>query len=1000
MASRQAKEEKAEHLASEAAAELRDANRDRRYEEEPKARYAEEPQQQQQQRPGVIGSVLKAVQGTFDHAKEAVTGSKTAAYDYGTTADQTTTLGQGTEYYESGVPMGSGYGEDYTATAAQKIKEMKDTAADRTKEFAGNAAEKARQAKDSTVDTTKQYTGSAADKARQTREAAERKTREYADTNKDYAGSAAEKARQAKDATVDTTGDYAGRAADQTKEYAGAAADKARQAKDATVDTTYGYASRAADQTKEYAGAAAEKARQAKDATVDTTKSYAGSSADKTKEYAGYAADKARQAKDSTVDTTKEYAGYAADKARQAKDATVDTTKEYAGYAADRARQAKDVTIDTTKDYAGSATEKARQAKDATIDTTKDYAGNAAEKARQAKDAIVDTTMDYAGSAADKAREAKDYTADKAVEGKDTAVGKIVDLKDSAADAARRAMDFLTGKKDETKDKTYETAEAAKDKTNETAQAAKDKTYETAQSPREKAAQTGQATKDKMGETEEATRQKMEDMKLRGEEYKEGAKQRGGSAHAYGHDDQGLRHVDEGERGTAAHSNIFGAIGSVTEAIKEKFTAPKDVGERARLQTDDTKSTSAGTGPEKIIVDVHRETPAGQVASKLKACDQMTGQTFNDVGNLEDETTTRSTTVRLKRDSQGKIVKRFRKYTDENWTLGESIDNEWNDDGDNNDDSAELSSNSSDGGDFTSQEVSCDPSLWMTNSAPALLVREHAILFNLGSLHVIAMQERVLIFDYNRKGAKAFLEHLMPRLAPKDVNGAPSMPFELEVVEAMVSRIQHYERKLMDVEPRVVKLLEVLPNRLTADVLEQLRLSNQTLVELGSRAGALKQMLLDLLEDPDEICRMCIMGRDCTIRKGSTDMDCAFDVDKQIAEEEEEIEMLLENYLQRCESCHAQAESLLDLAKEMEDSIAVNLSSRRLEVSRMELLLQVGTFFVAIGALVAGIFGMNLKSYLEEHVFAFWWPTGGIILGAFAGFFLMYTYLKARKMLY
>jgi magnesium transporter len=42
-------------------------------------------------------------------------------------------------------------------------------------------------------------------------------------------------------------------------------------------------------------------------------------------------------------------------------------------------------------------------------------------------------------------------------------------------------------------------------------------------------------------------------------------------------------------------------------------------------------------------------------------------------------------------------------------------------------------------------------------------------------------------------------------------------------------------------------------------------------------------------------------------------------------------------------------------------------SSRRLEVSRVELLLQVGTFCVAIGALIAGIFGMNLKSYLETN---------------------------------
>ncbi|KAJ8624633.1 hypothetical protein MRB53_033163 [Persea americana] len=172
------------------------------------------------------------------------------------------------------------------------------------------------------------------------------------------------------------------------------------------------------------------------------------------------------------------------------------------------------------------------------------------------------------------------------------------------------------------------------------------------------------------------------------------------------------------------------------------------------------------------------------------------------------------------------------------------------------------------------------------------------------------------------------------------------------------------------------------------------------LVELGSRAGSLKQMLLDILEDPHEIRRICVMGKNCTVQKVTNDLECAVPIEKQIAEEEEEeIEMLLENYLERCESCHGQAERLLDSAREMEDSIAVNLSSRRLEVSRVELLLQVGTFCVAVGALVAGIFGMNLKSYLEEHVLAFWMTTAGIIVGGVAAFFLMYSYLRERKIL-
>lgn len=97
-------------------------------------------------------------------------------------------------------------------------------------------------------------------------------------------------------------------------------------------------------------------------------------------------------------------------------------------------------------------------------------------------------------------------------------------------------------------------------------------------------------------------------------------------------------------------------------------------------------------------------------------------------------------------------------------------------------------------------------------------------------------------------------------------------------------------------------------------------------VELGSKAGALRQMLLELLEDSDRIRRMTAMGRLCRSHRASGVLECdpAFD-EEEAEEEEEEVETLLEYYLQRCDSCHGQAEKLLDSAKEMEDSIAVNL---------------------------------------------------------------------------
>ena len=46
-----------------------------------------------------------------------------------------------------------------------------------------------------------------------------------------------------------------------------------------------------------------------------------------------------------------------------------------------------------------------------------------------------------------------------------------------------------------------------------------------------------------------------------------------------------------------------------------------------------------------------------------------------------------------------------------------------------------------------------DPSLFSTNLVPSLLVYEHMILLNLGSLQAIAMKDCVLIFEYNRRAS-------------------------------------------------------------------------------------------------------------------------------------------------------------------------------------------------------------------------------------------------------
>lgn len=90
---------------------------------------------------------------------------------------------------------------------------------------------------------------------------------------------------------------------------------------------------------------------------------------------------------------------------------------------------------------------------------------------------------------------------------------------------------------------------------------------------------------------------------------------------------------------------------------------------------------------------------------------------------------------------------------------------------------------------------------------------------------------------------------------------------------------------------------------------------------------------------------------------------------------------------------------MLEAARETEDSIALTLSNRRFEINRLELILSIATLPVAVGALVSGIFGMNLQSTLEMSVVAFYLCTACIVVGAVLMFFGMYSWAKRRRIL-
>lgn len=70
----------------------------------------------------------------------------------------------------------------------------------------------------------------------------------------------------------------------------------------------------------------------------------------------------------------------------------------------------------------------------------------------------------------------------------------------------------------------------------------------------------------------------------------------------------------------------------------------------------------------------------------------------------------------------------------------------------------------------------------------------------------------------------------------------------------------------------------------------------------------------------------------------------------------------------------------------------------RFEVQQFELKLSIGSFVAAIGAMIGGIFGMNMKSCLEDSFIGFWGTTALIVGICVLGGWALWRYARNRKL--
>jgi hypothetical protein len=88
-------------------------------------------------------------------------------------------------------------------------------------------------------------------------------------------------------------------------------------------------------------------------------------------------------------------------------------------------------------------------------------------------------------------------------------------------------------------------------------------------------------------------------------------------------------------------------------------------------------------------------------------------------------------------------------------------------------------------------------------------------------------------------------------------------------------------------------------------------------------------------------------------------------------DDHQEVEMLLEAYHKVCDEIVEVSGNLISNIRNTEEVIRAILDANRNQLMLLEIKFSVGTLGLAAGTLVAGLYGMNLKNFIEESDLAF-----------------------------
>lgn len=287
---------------------------------------------------------------------------------------------------------------------------------------------------------------------------------------------------------------------------------------------------------------------------------------------------------------------------------------------------------------------------------------------------------------------------------------------------------------------------------------------------------------------------------------------------------------------------------------------------------------------------------------------------------------------------------------------------------------------------------------------PALLPRpsSQCFIFEMEHIKLLCFSDKCLILNPDDKATQNFICGLKMQFHCEDspplpddysrLNADSSMrllyqksvqdlDFEHVILEnALENIVRKFRRHLQIIKPALEMLLQQIEQNPETNGLKRLLAVKKSLAEFEQNVEHVMKVIRAVLGDDEDMLSLYLTHPDR--REG----------------EQEEVELLLSSYSADLDEIETEIKIFIDMIEDTDQFISAHLDSVRNEIIKMSLFIEVGGLIMGFGAVVSGIFGMNLNNKIEDDPWAFLIVCGCIIIAMlffFLGFTKKYFQLKA-----